>query len=79
VDPSATECGQKEQVTGKFFDTPPGIKPSISCLVVQCLNQLCHRMPTEIYNTNEFSIETNLSVEFRGELGYYGWLEGLGY
>jgi len=36
-------------------------------------------MPTEIYNTNEFSIETNLSVEFRGELGYYGWLEGLGY
>jgi hypothetical protein len=35
--------------------------------------------PTEIYSTNEFSVETNLSVECKGELGKYSWLEGLDY
>jgi len=35
VDLSATECGQKEQVTSKFLRTLPGIESGTSRLVTQ--------------------------------------------
>jgi len=40
VDPWATECGQKEEVTSNFPRTLREIEPGTAPLVAQCLNKL---------------------------------------
>jgi hypothetical protein len=51
VEPSVTESGQKENITGKFLKTLPGVETGASGLMVQCLNQL-HNPLNIIINLN---------------------------
>ena len=53
-DRRAIESRQKEQVTWKFPGNVLGIKPRTSCLVVQCLSQLCYCPP--------FSLAVNMLI-----------------